>query len=33
MKSIESKREREKKIALGHKADDYEEYQGPAMSM
>ena len=26
-------REREKKIALGHKADDYEEYQGPAMSM
>lgn len=27
------KREREKKIALGHKADDHEEYQGPAMSM
>lgn len=26
-------REREKKIALGHKADDHEEYQGPAMSM
>lgn len=26
-------REREKKIALGHKADDHEEYQGPTMSM
>ena len=26
-------REREKKIAMGHKADDHEEYQGPAMSM
>ena len=26
-------REREKKIALGHKADDREEYQGPNLSM
>ena len=26
-------REREKKIALGHKADDHEEYTGPTMSM
>ena len=26
-------REREKKIALGHKADDHEEYQGPNLSM
>lgn len=26
-------REREKKIALGHKADDHEEYQGPSLSM
>lgn len=24
---------REKKIAMGHKADDHEEYQGPSMSM
>ena len=24
---------REKKIAMGHKADDHEEYQGPTMSM
>ena len=23
----------EKKIAMGHKADDYEEYNGPSMSM
>lgn len=33
---VESKlmrRIREKKIALGHKADDHEEYQGPSMSM
>ena len=26
-------REREKKIAMGHKADDHEEYTGPTMSM
>ncbi len=26
-------REREKKIAAGHKEDDHEEYQGPTMSM
>ena len=26
-------KEREKKIALGHKADDHEEYQGPSLSM
>lgn len=26
-------REREKKIAMGHKADDHEEYQGPSLSM
>lgn len=26
-------REREKKSALGHKADDHEEYQGPILSM
>lgn len=26
-------REREKKIALGHMADDHEEYQGPSLSM
>lgn len=26
-------REREKKIAMGHKADDHEEYTGPAMSI
>lgn len=26
-------REREKKIAMGHKADDHEEYQDPTMSM
>lgn len=26
-------REREKKIAMGHKADDHEEYQGPTLSM
>ena len=33
---VESKlmgRIREKKIAMGHKADDHEEYQGPSMSM
>ena len=33
---VESKlmrRIREKKIALGHKVDDHEEYQGPSMSM
>lgn len=24
---------REKKIAMGHKADDHEEYKGPSMSM
>ena len=33
---VESKlmdRIREKKIAMGHKPDDYEEYQGPSMSM
>lgn len=27
------KRIREKKIAMGHKADDHEDYQGPSMSM
>ena len=27
------KREREKKIAAGHKPDDREEYAGPNMSM
>lgn len=27
------RRERDKKIALGQKADDHEEYQGPTMSM
>lgn len=26
-------REREKKIAMGHRADDHEEYTGPTMSM
>lgn len=26
-------REREKKIAMGHRADDHEEYQGPSLSM
>ena len=26
-------REREKKIAMGHKADDHEEYTGPVLSM
>ena len=33
---VESKlmgRIREKKIAMGHKPDDHEEYQGPSMSM
>ncbi len=33
---VESKlmrRIREKKIAMGHKADDHEDYQGPSMSM
>ena len=33
---VESKlrqRIREKKIVMGHKADDHEEYQGPSMSM
>ena len=33
---VESKlmrRIREKKIAMGHKADDHEEYQGPSMPM
>ena len=33
---VESKlmrRIREKKITMGHKADDHEEYQGPSMSM
>lgn len=33
---VESKlmsRIREKKIAMGHKTDDHEEYQGPSMSM
>ena len=33
---VESKlmrRIREKKIAMGHKVDDHEEYQGPSMSM
>ena len=27
------RRIREKKIAMGHKADDHEDYQGPSMSM
>ncbi len=27
------KKLREKKIAMGHKPDDHEEYQGPTMSM
>lgn len=27
------KRGREKKIAMGHRADDHEEYTGPTMSM
>ena len=27
------KREREKKIAAGHKPDDREEYMGPSISM
>lgn len=34
--NVESKlmgRIREKKIAMGHKPDDHEEYQGPSMSM
>jgi len=33
---VESKlmrRIREKKIAIGHKADDHEDYRGPSMSM
>ena len=33
MESKLMRRIREKKIAMGHKADDHEDYQGPSMSM